>query len=43
MKEGVLKWFGHTDKINEDKMAGTVVGSAVDGCRGRGKTKVGMD
>ena len=38
-EEGVLKWFGHMRRMNEDRMVVKVLRCKVDGDRGRGRPK----
>ena len=38
-EEGVLKWFGHMCRMNEDRMVGKVLRSEVEGGRERGRPK----
>ena len=38
-EEGVLKWFGHMCRKNEDRLVGKVLTSEVDGGRWRGRPK----
>src|ERR1044072_9048509 len=38
-EEGVLKWFGHMCRMNEDRKVGKVLRSDMDRGRGGGRTK----
>ena len=38
-EKGVLKWFRHMCRMNEDRMVGKVLRSEVDGGRGKGRPK----
>ena len=44
IKRSLLRWFGHMERMNEERLTKKVYVGRIDGCRGRGRPrKVWMD